>query len=327
MDLLDIVLSQIYFLTLNEKLSLRKKLGNVEELELLSADDICLMVGRSIKTQNWNSKKFIEAAKKSSAIIQKFRIGAVCYRDERYPSLLREILNPPYILYYRGDISVLNKTCVGIVGTRSICKETALAAFNFARDACDNGVTVVSGLASGVDAWSHKGSLSVSGDNKGKTCAVLPCGIDMVVPSSHKVLASKILNQGGCLVSEYSPGNGAEPWRYVQRNRIIAGVSEGIVVVQAPPKSGALITANFAIENNRDLYFHTAAFCAESKIISDSVRIKLNKDPKNQKKLIKAAEDYVEEGATVVADYADYAERRKYPIDINNKNNGQLNLF
>ena len=168
-------------------------------------------------------------------------------------------------MFYRGNFSVLQEKCVSVVGTRRLTADGMNAAKAFAYDAALHGQTVVSGLAFGADACSHAGAVAAAFDEMekngvfcercGKTAAVLPCGIDCVVTNANKRIARQILQTGGCLLSEYPPGVCAEKWRFVQRNRIIAGLSPATVIVQAPAGSGALITADFALDFGRMLFF------------------------------------------------------------------------
>ena len=141
-----------------------------------------------------------------------------------------------------------------MVGTRKPTPAVAKATFDFSQEAAVSGYTLVSGLAFGIDAAVHKGALA----GNGKTVAVLPCGADGVVPLSHKRLAATMLERKGCLLSEYLPGVPAEKFRFPQRNRIIAALSPVTVVAAAPEKSGALITAEFALEQGRDVYLLAA---------------------------------------------------------------------
>jgi DNA processing protein len=126
------------------------------------------------------------------------------------------------------------------------------AAFDLARGLAEAGITVISGLARGVDAAAHKGALA--GAREGATCAVLPCGIDRIYPPGNRPLAGEILDHGGLILSEYPPGEEIHKYRFPERNRIIAGLGRACVVVEAPAKSGALITAEHALDEGRDVW-------------------------------------------------------------------------
>src|SRR5574344_1226443 len=332
---ISVCLSQISFLSLKEKIILLKNLDSLDKLALMSIEDISQMVGRPVNPEFWNGKKAAALAKRSMAIIERMKCNGVCVEEGSYPALLREAGDSPLVLFYRGNIDVLGEQCVSVVGTRQICREAAEAAFEFARDAALDGVTVVSGLAYGTDAWAHKGALAGHRHDCGEMCgaktvAILPCGIDSITPPAHKVLVEHILAAGGCIASEYAPGTPADPWRYVQRTRIIAALSPATVVVEAPPGSGARITADFAVDYNRDVYFHEAGFCESAKRIADGVLKKLCASNKNgaQVKSKKKPERLLEEGAPVINNYADYvAARREAPGMHSCKKNGQLQLF
>jgi DNA processing protein len=172
-------------------------------------------------------------------------------RDPRYPSLLAAVHDPPSRLWIRdgAGIETLRETCVAIVGARSCSGYGRAVARALGRDLGAAGVVVVSGLARGVDAEAHRGTL----DAGGATVAVLGCGIDRDYPAAHGDLARRIVASGGAVVSEYEQGVEPAPWRFPARNRIIAGLCKAIVVVEARERSGALITADFALEGGREV--------------------------------------------------------------------------
>jgi len=168
-----------------------------------------------------------------------------------YPALLRAIHDPPPQLWVRGpaDLGLFDGCCLAIVGARSCSAYGRSVARSLAREAAAAGAVVVSGLARGVDGEAHRGAL----DSAGRTVAVLGCGIDRDYPAAHRQLAAGIVEAGGLIVSEYEPGIEPAPWRFPARNRIISGVSQLTVVVEARERSGALITADFALEQGRDV--------------------------------------------------------------------------
>ena len=137
---------------------------------------------------------------------------------------------------------------------------------------------------------------------------MLPCGIDTIVPGANKRLAASILKGGGCIVSEYAPGVPAEKWRFVQRNRIIAALCQGTLVVQAPPNSGALITADFALDYGRELVFHKSCFCPDAKKISLAAEKKLLGAGASPAKAARTCESYVEDGACVVQNFEEFVK-------------------
>lgn len=170
-------------------------------------------------------------------------------RSGLYPSLLAELHDPPAQLYVRGNVEVLSQPAVAIVGARSCSPYGAQVARSLAGELAAAGLVIVSGLARGIDAEAHRGTLAVGG----RTVAVLGCGIDRDCPRSHAELARRILGDGA-VVSEYPPGVEPAPWRFPARNRLIAGLSAATVVVEARERSGALITADFALELGRDVF-------------------------------------------------------------------------
>jgi DNA processing protein len=178
-------------------------------------------------------------------------IGRLGKRDADYPPLLREIHDPPSTLFLRGDAdpTLLARPAVAVVGARACSPYGAQVARMLGRELGAAGIVVVSGLARGIDGEAHRGALEAGGI----TVAVLGCGIDRDYPAVHGQLARRMCERG-LIVSEY--GRGIEPaaWRFPARNRIISGVSRATVVVEAREKSGALITADFALEHNRTVF-------------------------------------------------------------------------
>lgn len=169
--------------------------------------------------------------------------------DPGYPALLARIYDPPRRLYLRGlRRGLLDGPAVGVVGARACSPYGAQVARELGRELAAAGAVVVSGLARGVDAEAHRGALEAGG----ATVAVLGCGIDRDYPRSHAELARRVA-EVGLIVSEYPPGTEPAPWRFPARNRIVAGLSLATVVVEARERSGALITADFALEEGREV--------------------------------------------------------------------------
>ena len=171
--------------------------------------------------------------------------------DARFPPRLRAIFDPPKALHLRGAglPELLSRRAVAVVGARACSPYGAQVARMLGRDLAAAALVVVSGLARGVDGQAHRGALEAGG----LTVAVLGCGIDRDYPASHAHLSRRI-EEGGLVVSEYEPGIEPAPWRFPARNRIIAGLSEAVVVVEARERSGALITADFALEEGREVF-------------------------------------------------------------------------
>jgi DNA processing protein len=193
--------------------------------------------------RRFDSKAFL-------AKLAKHGIRWVGRSDPDFPSRLRAIHDPPPGLFIRGchSVDLLERKSVAIVGARSCSDYGAHVARSFADALARAGVIVVSGLARGVDGWSHRGAI----DGFGVTVAVLGCGIDRDYPRAHAQLAARIAETGQ-IVSEYPPGVAPAPWRFPARNRIVAGLANATVVVEARERSGALITADLALEEGREV--------------------------------------------------------------------------
>lgn len=183
------------------------------------------------------------------ANIARNAIRVLTWDDAEYPAHLKEIEQPPPVLYLRGEITPEDRWAVAIVGTRSVTSYGRQVAEELAATLAHNGITVVSGLARGVDAIAHQAALKAGG----RTLAVLGSGVDKIYPPEHRSLAEKIVAQGAIL-SDYPPGTPPESANFPPRNRIISGLSLAIVVVEAGDTSGALITAEFAAEQGREVF-------------------------------------------------------------------------
>lgn len=181
-------------------------------------------------------------------------------RSKHYPDLLKEIRKEPSFFFARGNLDLLDSTCFAVVGTRNCTSEGKANTRFFVRGLASYGITIVSGLAFGIDAIAHETTL----EHGGKTIAVLGNGIDTIHPVSNDFLGRKILKNGGLIISEYGPGEQAHKYHFPARNRIISGLSVGTLVVEAPIKSGALITARRAFEQNRDVFAVPGALSHEN---------------------------------------------------------------
>ncbi len=174
---------------------------------------------------------------------------ALSFEDAGYPPLLRELVDPPPVLYILGRKEILCRPGVAMVGSRAATSYGRRIAFNLSRSLAALSVTVISGLALGIDTEAHLGTLA----GKGSTVAVLGCGLDVVYPRQNEVLYKQIAEQG-VVVSEYPLGTRPEGFRFPARNRIIAGLSQGVIVVEAARRSGSLITAQMALDCGREVF-------------------------------------------------------------------------
>jgi DNA processing protein len=174
----------------------------------------------------------------------------VAFESDRYPSRLKEIYDPPLVLYVRGDASLLSEPSLAVVGTRHPTPYGMGMAERLANDLASRGLVIVSGMARGVDTHAHRGALN----GKGKTIAVWGTGIDVPYPRENKRIAEAIVAAGGALVSEFPIGTFAAPQNFPIRNRIISGLAFGVLVVEAGEYSGTRITARCALEQGRDIF-------------------------------------------------------------------------
>ncbi len=186
-------------------------------------------------------KEIKEAAKADCQLL--------AYSDEAYPPLLREIADPPLFLYVRGDIGAVSQHGLAVVGSRRPSAYGLQVARRLARDLAERGLVIVSGLARGIDSAAHHGALEA----KGKTIAIQGRGMGAIYPAENKRLAEKIA-ESGALISEFPLGKGPTPENFPIRNRIISGMSLGVLVVEASEYSGSLITARLAAEQNREVF-------------------------------------------------------------------------
>lgn len=173
------------------------------------------------------------------------------FDDHRFPTLLKQIIDPPLLLFVRGNPETLNQPLLAMVGSRRASPQGLQDTFSFSQSLAAAGIGICSGLALGIDAASHQGALSV---RNGITVAVMATGLDVVYPAKHRSLANAIVASDGCLVTEYLPNTQPLKFHFPQRNRIISGLSLGVLVMEAQEKSGSLITAKAAMEDNREVF-------------------------------------------------------------------------
>jgi len=176
--------------------------------------------------------------------------GFLTHDCPEYPERLREIYDPPAVLWYRGDVSLLQQPGGAVVGTRQPTPYGAGMAQMLSRELASRGLVILSGMARGVDTKAHEGALEA----RGKTVAVWGTGVDVIYPKENKRLAEQILMGGGCILSEFPLGTFPAPQNFPVRNRVLSGMSVGVLVVEAAEHSGTRITARCAMEQNRDVY-------------------------------------------------------------------------
>ncbi|MFH1661560.1 MAG: DNA-processing protein DprA [Candidatus Falkowbacteria bacterium] len=232
--------------------------------------------------------------------LDKENIKILTIEDKNYPKLLSEIYCPPPLLYYKGSVDYLNEFCLAVVGSRKYTAYGRQITEQIVKNLAQNNLTIISGLALGVDSIAHNSALEVNG----KTVAVLGTGIDRksIYPYSNTYLADKIIDSGGAIISEFPIKTPPLRFNFPQRNRIIAGLSLGTLVVEATEKSGALITSNYALEQNREV------FAVPGNIYSP-VSIGPNNLIKSGAKPVTNAEDIIE--ALDLNQITDYIENKK----------------
>lgn len=232
------------------------------DLECVTADVLDNIKDREIRKSV--SKAYDDVSRNS--------IEVITIKDQRYPYLLKKIYDPPVLLYSLGRF----KTCeasIAVVGSRRATEYGLQASETLSESLARCGFTIISGMARGVDGRAHAGALKV----KGITTAVLGCGLDIVYPVENRELMKRII-QTGCVISEYPPGTPPIPRNFPARNRIISGLSKGVVVIEAAEKSGSLITAKFALEQGRDVFalpgnISSINSFGTNKLIRDGARI------------------------------------------------------
>jgi DNA processing protein len=254
-SVLRLSIARLTFLKCREQLMVAEVVQSREFFASLKLWDLEQIVGRTIRSSSFDPARILLDAESDSVLLTAVGAEPITVADPKYPPQLREIYDPPFVLFVRGTIPSLEQPLVAIVGTRKPSRAGTDAAHALASECSRAGVPVVSGLALGIDSAAHAGALAAGGI----TVAVLGSGIDCIYPRSHRSLAARILDTGGAIISEYPPR--AEPRKYYfpARNRIISGLCRAVVVVEAPERSGALITADYALDQGRDLYVHAVS--------------------------------------------------------------------
>ena len=183
--------------------------------------------------------------KLNTSKIKTIRIG-----DKNYPEKLMNIYGRPQTLYILGNETLLNEKSIAIIGCRNASNYGLRSAYQFGYELAKKGICIVSGFARGIDTYAHKGALAA----KGKTIAVLGCGLNVIYPPENMELYKQILIKGGAIITEYPLESKPERHHFPIRNRIISGLSDGVLVVEAKKKSGTLITVEYALEQGKDVY-------------------------------------------------------------------------
>ncbi|MGM0502546.1 MAG: DNA-processing protein DprA [Bacillota bacterium] len=238
-------------------------------------------IGPVLSSKITNSKLDFSAEAEAKKL-KKHNVKLVTWKNKCYPKLLKEIYAPPLVLYYQGSLKGLEEPCLAVVGTRSCTRYGSQVAYKASSNLAQQGFSIISGLARGIDTKSHQGALQT-----GITYAILGSGLDNIYPPENKLLAAEIAQKGAVLTA-YPVGTKPQKENFPARNRIISGLSLGTLVVEAPNKSGALITANFALEQGREVF-------AIPGDITKRQSVGTNKLIQVGAKLVQNAEDVTEE--------------------------------
>ncbi|WP_286234192.1 DNA-processing protein DprA [Thalassotalea sediminis] len=289
-------------LKLIPRLAVRKKLALVERfsIEALFNDPpeqkvlgVSEKQYRAIVNPDWQFiDQIIHACQAAGARI-------VHYQDHDYPPLLKEIYDPPVVLFVKGDSALLARPQIAIIGSRNTSVYGAEHAFEISKQLASTHLVITSGLALGVDAKAHIGAIAI----QKPTIAVIATGIDIIYPARHKSLMNNLLEAGGAVVSELLPGVKPKPGLFPKRNRIISGLSLGVLVVEATEKSGSLVTARCAMEQNREMF-----------ALPGSV---INPQSKGCHQLIKQGAKLIENAADIIEEFP-FLEKNELNLIKNN---------
>ncbi len=223
-----------------------KIIWKLSKEELIKAKGIGEIIANQILDERY--RKDLEQYIK---YMEKYHIGMITILDEDYPRKLRNIYDAPVVLYYKGNRKLLScNKVIAIVGCRNCSKYGENISTKFAHELAKEGICIISGMAKGIDSAAHIGALK----EKGKTIAVLGSGLDRIYPSENLKLYNEILENRGVIITEYVIGTNANKMNFPARNRIISGLSDGVIVVEAKEKSGTLITVDFALEQGKDIF-------------------------------------------------------------------------
>lgn len=252
------------------KAQLLEHFSDPEELYCADKEALRYVEGMTKEAYQSLQDKSLAQSEEILAKCAEKRLHLITYRDAAYPAKLRSIPDPPLVLYYKGSLPDFeSRPVIGVVGTRKATAYGLMSAKRMGQQISHCGGIVVSGMAQGIDAMAMSGALTGGQPVVG----VLGCGVDVVYPKANETLFEQT-QRFGCILSEFPPGSQPTPWNFPVRNRIISGISNGVVVIEAPERSGALITANLAAEQGRDVFavpgnIDMASFLGSNRLLRD----------------------------------------------------------
>lgn len=222
-----------------------KRIWNLSEEELNQVDFLAKQERKMILNKNYrmNIDKYIEYMDKNG-------ISIITIKDKNYPQKLKQIYDPPIVIYIKGNKKILNHKSIAVIGSRSCSNYGKVIAKEVGDKLARNNIIVVSGLARGIDAYAHIGALR----RTASSIAVVGCGLDRVYPEENRELFNKIIENDGAIISEYIIGTEPKKENFPSRNRVISGISDGVLVVEASTQSGTFITVDFALEQGKEVY-------------------------------------------------------------------------
>ena len=216
----------------NNEEYIRKNSKRIKELDKVNLDEIT-----------------DEKIKSFTKYIKNNNISYITINSKEYPESLKHVDEPPYVIFYKGNLELLKGNLVAVIGSRKCSNYGAYVAKTMAKEISENNITVVSGLASGIDSIAQKSAVN----NIGKTIGVLGCGINVIYPKNNKILYEEILKNDGLIISEFLPDTPPMAYNFPRRNRIISGISDKLILIEATVKSGSLITVNYSLSLGKDI--------------------------------------------------------------------------
>lgn len=250
MNRLGLFLSFIKKLTINETVIINQSFSEKDK-NVMPDFEYIKKVCPANKSSLGDYDKAYEDLVRTEKLLEQNSIGYITFLDREFPSKLRNIKQCPKVLYYKGDIGLLqSETCIGVVGTRKPSSYGIWAAAKLSAELSQHKICIISGMALGIDSIAHKCAVEQSG----KTVCVLGSSIDKPYPKMNIKLMQSVVDAGGLIITEYPPGSTTLPVNFAYRNRIISALSQGILIIEAGLKSGTLITADFALEQGKSIF-------------------------------------------------------------------------